>query len=140
MLILPFMPESPRYLLVNKNDEEGATKGTNSSSTSAITAYTSALTVHNKFNIQILPYIRNCTFTVHASIIALVRFRGTNDVVADLEEMKLEQAQAELEQRWTFKQLLSSKQLRMPLILVVALASSQQLSGINAVSHAACRS
>ena len=77
---------------------------------------------------------------MNVPIIALVRFRGTNDVAADLEEMKLEQVQAELEQRWTFKQLLSSKQLRMPLILVVALASSQQLSGINAVSHAACRS
>ena len=27
MIILPFMPESPRYLLVNKGDEDGARKG-----------------------------------------------------------------------------------------------------------------
>ena len=71
-------------------------------------------------------------------VAALVRFRGTDDVDADLQEMKLEQQQAEREPRWTFPQLLRSRELRMPLVLVVSLASCQQLSGINAVSCGSC--
>lgn len=76
--------------------------------------------------------VNTCT---HALILtALIKFRGTDDVEADLQEMKLEQEQSEREPEWTFMQLLRSKELRMALILVVSLASCQQLSGINAVS------
>ena len=62
-----------------------------------------------------------------------MRFRGTRDVSSDLAEMKLEQEQREVEPPWTFVQLLRSKELRMPLILVLSLSGCQQLSGINAV-------
>ena len=51
----------------------------------------------------------------------------------DINEMKLEHKQQQAEPEWTFKQLLASKQLRLPLMLVCALACSQQLSGINVV-------
>lgn len=48
--------------------------------------------------------------------------------------MKLEQEQQKREPKWTFKQLIENKDLRMPLYLVCALAVCQQLSGINVVS------
>jgi sugar porter (SP) family MFS transporter len=66
---------------------------------------------------------------------ALQRFRGTTDVDLDIQEMELEQQQMALEKKWSFKQLLLSKSLRMPLALVCGLACCQQLSGINVVFY-----
>ena len=65
-------------------------------------------------------------------------FRGVDDVQADIAEILMEQEQQDLEPKWTFKELLSSKALRLPLVLVACLASAQQLSGINVVSFVIC--
>ena len=64
---------------------------------------------------------------------ALKRFRGTDDVEMDVDEMKLEQQQLQREPKWSVVQLLKTKSLRSPLLLVCALAMCQQLSGINVV-------
>ena len=71
------MPESPRYLLVNKNDEKAAEKGS-----------CQLLKLHHP----------SCESRVEAEVFffylaALVRFRGTRDISGDLAEMKLEQQQ-----------------------------------------------
>jgi len=92
MIVLPFFPDSPRHLLVNKKDEDAAEE-------------------------------------------ALKRFRGVDDVYYDIQEMKMEKEQADTEPEWSFKMLLQSKDLRLPLGLVCALACCQQLSGINVVFY-----
>lgn len=68
-------------------------------------------------------------------VVALQLFRGTDDVELDIEEMKAEQLQMKEEPKWSFKELLRNKNLRMPLILVCSLACAQQLSGINVVCN-----
>ena len=62
------------------------------------------------------------------------KFRGTDDVKADIDEMRREYEQQKKEPKWSFGQLLRSKKLRLPLVLVICLAVAQQLSGINIVS------
>lgn len=90
--VLPWFPESPRYLLVNKQQDEEAEK-------------------------------------------ALKRFRGRDDVSADMEEMRKENEIQKKEKKWTFGQLFKNNHLRLPLLLVSALAMCQQLSGINVVFY-----
>ena len=67
-------------------------------------------------------------------VVALTKFRGTDDIEPDIQEMKQEQRQKVAEPEWSFKELLKSKELRTPLYIVCALATCQQLSGINVVS------
>ena len=66
-------------------------------------------------------------------LIALQKFRGRTDVKADMEEMTREYEIQKSEEEWSFKQLFTARQLRLPLILVCSLAMCQQLSGINVV-------
>ncbi|CAH1775421.1 unnamed protein product [Owenia fusiformis] len=91
-IVLPFFPDSPRYLLLIKKNEEAAKK-------------------------------------------SLQRFRGTDDVRADILEMKNEQKQALAEPNWSMMKLFKAKHLRMPLAVVCSLALGQQLSGINVVFY-----
>lgn len=67
-------------------------------------------------------------------LVALQKFRGEDDVEADIVEMKREIAEQQNEPAWTLKELLTSRTLRLPLMLVCVLAVAQQLSGINMVS------
>ena len=66
--------------------------------------------------------------------LALQIFRGTTDVHHDIIEMKNEYKQQLAEPKWSFKKLFTTKSLRLPLLIVCALACAQQLSGINVVS------
>ncbi len=66
-------------------------------------------------------------------ILALKRFRATNNVEDDVEEMKAEQRAHVQEERMSMLQLVRSPSLRMPLLISVVMQLSQQLSGINAV-------
>ncbi|XP_046863615.1 solute carrier family 2, facilitated glucose transporter member 1-like [Xenia sp. Carnegie-2017] len=91
--MLPFVPESPRYLLIIKKNEEQAKN-------------------------------------------ALKAFRGEkHDIKNDIAEMQEEQRQMEIEPAWTMRQLLKSKKLRFPLIILAFLQTSQQCSGINVVFY-----
>ena len=67
---------------------------------------------------------------------ALKFLRKSDDVSEDIEEMKNEQQeQAESsDETFTLKKLVTSADLRLPLIIAVVLQVIQQFSGINAVS------
>ena len=52
-----------------------------------------------------------------------------------MEEMKAEDRAQQSEARITMAQLLRSPSLRAPLLIAIIMQLSQQLSGINAVSH-----
>lgn len=65
--------------------------------------------------------------------LALKRFRATQNVEEDVEEMKAEQRAHSQEERMSMLQLVRSPTLRMPLIISIVIQLSQQLSGINAV-------
>ena len=79
-------------------------------------------------------HLLTCSNSTLYTLTAMRVFRGVDNVEDDINEILLEQEQQDLEPKWTFKELLSSKQLRLPLLLVASLASAQQLSGINVVS------
>lgn len=72
-----------------------------------------------------------CHITV---ILVLKKLRGTNDVSADMQEMKEESRQMMREKKVTILELFRSPLYRQPLLVAVVLQLSQQLSGINAVS------
>ncbi|XP_013412015.1 solute carrier family 2, facilitated glucose transporter member 1 [Lingula anatina] len=90
LLCLPFCPESPRFLLLNKKDEEAATK-------------------------------------------ALQRLRNHDDVSADINEMKVEAADAAKRAKFAYIDLFRHPELRMPVLISVIIQVAQQWSGINAV-------
>uniref|UniRef100_A0AAY4D9X0 Major facilitator superfamily (MFS) profile domain-containing protein n=1 Tax=Denticeps clupeoides TaxID=299321 RepID=A0AAY4D9X0_9TELE len=95
-VLLPFCPESPRYLLINCNEESKAKS-------------------------------------------VLKKLRGTNDVSADMQEMKEESRQMMREKRVTIPELFRSPLYRQPIIIAIMLQLSQQLSGINAVFYYSTR-
>ncbi|XP_030623239.1 solute carrier family 2, facilitated glucose transporter member 1a isoform X1 [Chanos chanos] len=90
--LLPFCPESPRYLLINQNEENKAKS-------------------------------------------VLKKLRGTDDVGADMQEMREESRQMMREKKVTILELFRSPLYRQPLLVAVMLQLSQQLSGINAVFY-----
>jgi len=79
-------------------------------------------------------------FNKHICIhfIALKFLRGKKDVLADIEEMETEQSDVQKkgsdQETYSMLKLLTSRDLRKPLIIAVFLNVIQQLSGINAVS------
>lgn len=87
---LPFCPESPRYLLIKKSEEEEARD-------------------------------------------ALRKLRGYFDVEDEIDEMKVEARKSQSVESFTLKQLLTTVDLRWPVIIACVLQISQQWSGINAV-------
>ncbi|XP_059140307.1 solute carrier family 2, facilitated glucose transporter member 1-like [Physella acuta] len=90
LVFLPFFPESPRFLLIKKHQDEEAKS-------------------------------------------ALIKFRGTENVSDELEEMRLEASKTVSVKNYTLKQLLTTPELRMPVIIACILQITQQWSGINAV-------
>lgn len=66
---------------------------------------------------------------------ALVRLRGCEDVSEDIQEMREEGMRMAMEKKVTIPELFRSPNYRQPIIIAIILQLSQQLSGINAVSH-----
>ncbi|WAR14416.1 GTR1-like protein [Mya arenaria] len=89
LILFPLCPESPRYLLIKKNDEDGARK-------------------------------------------ALVKLRGFEDVNVEMEEMRQEARRATSVKMFTLKELLTTPELKLPIIIACFLQLAQQWSGINA--------
>lgn len=58
------------------------------------------------------------------------------DIEDDIAEMRAEEQAQRAEAKITMFELISSPTLRLPLIIAIVMQLSQQLSGINAVSHA----
>ncbi|KAL8597083.1 hypothetical protein ACOMHN_057572 [Nucella lapillus] len=90
LAMMPFCPESPRYLLLKRGDEQGARK-------------------------------------------AMERLRGTTNVDAEIEEMRVEGRKSMGVTSFTLKQLVTSPSLRLPVLIACVLQTTQQVSGINAV-------
>uniref|UniRef100_A0A8C1G2T7 Solute carrier family 2 member 1a n=1 Tax=Cyprinus carpio TaxID=7962 RepID=A0A8C1G2T7_CYPCA len=90
--LLPFCPESPRYLLINQNEEAKAKS-------------------------------------------VLKKLRGTEDVDADMQEMREESRQMMREKKVTIPELFRSSLYRQPIFIAIMLQLSQQFSGINAVFY-----
>ena len=67
------------------------------------------------------------------SISALQRLRGYDDVDEEIVEMRYEAHRAASVPKFTLWQLLTSPELRKPLVIAVVLQVAQQWSGINAV-------
>lgn len=121
-VLLPLCPESPRFLLINKNEENKAKCGEHMH-----TSHTSWHMCKHKFILNHLLF-----FFLHVSV--LKKLRGTTDVSADMQEMKEESRQMMREKKVTILELFRSPLYRQPLLIAVMLQLSQQLSGINAVS------
>lgn len=66
---------------------------------------------------------------------ALMKLRGTEEVSEDMQEMKDESQQMMGEKKVTIPELFRSPLYRQPILVAIMLHLSQQLSGINAVSH-----
>ncbi|GFS09117.1 solute carrier family 2, facilitated glucose transporter member 1 [Elysia marginata] len=90
LALLPFFPESPRFLLIKKGEEEEART-------------------------------------------ALARLRGSDSISDEIEEMRIEARRSVGVKSYTIKELLTTAELRMPVIIACVLQISQQWSGINAV-------
>ncbi|KAJ8016366.1 hypothetical protein DPEC_G00006460 [Dallia pectoralis] len=95
-MLLPFCPESPRFLLMNRNEEVKARE-------------------------------------------VLEKLRGTEEVGADINEMKEESRQMMREKKVTILELFRSPLYRQPIFIAIMLQLSQQLSGINAVFYYSTR-
>ncbi|WAR13754.1 GTR1-like protein [Mya arenaria] len=89
LVLFPLCPESPRYLLIKKADEDGAKK-------------------------------------------ALVKLRGYDNVEEEMEEMRVEARRASSVEQFTLKKLLTTPELKLPIIIACTLQVAQQWSGINA--------
>nr|XP_020830128.1 solute carrier family 2, facilitated glucose transporter member 5-like isoform X2 [Phascolarctos cinereus] len=92
LLFLPFFPESPRYTLIQKGDEEGARK-------------------------------------------ALKKLRNSDDVEAEVEEIRMEDELERAAGRVSVLKLFATKSLRWQLISIIILMAGQQLSGVNAIYY-----
>ncbi|KAK0061229.1 solute carrier family 2 facilitated glucose transporter member 1 [Biomphalaria pfeifferi] len=68
-----------------------------------------------------------------AAVEALKKFRGTDNVSDEIEEMRLEASKSVSVKNFSIKELLVAPELRMPVIIACVLQISQQWSGINAV-------
>ncbi|KAM6976826.1 solute carrier family 2, facilitated glucose transporter member 1-like [Aplochiton taeniatus] len=91
-VLLPFCPESPRFLLIIRNEENEART-------------------------------------------VLQKLRGTEEVEADMEEMREESRKMMREKKVTILELFRSPLYRQPIFIAIMLQLSQQLSGINAVFY-----
>lgn len=65
----------------------------------------------------------------------MTKLRGTEEVSEDMQEMKEESQQMMREKKVTIPELFRSPVYRQPILVAIMLQLSQQLSGINAVSH-----
>lgn len=65
-----------------------------------------------------------------------MRLRGWDNVDAELSEMRLEEQSERAEGHMSVLTLLSQRSLRWQLVSIIIMNMGQQLSGINAVSHA----
>ena len=111
---LPFCPESPKYLLLDKDDEMAANSGN--------------LIEEFPGNVHLITGI---DYPLSPFSVALSWLRGTIEVHDEMDEMKQEQESMKLVPKVTLKEMLTNGSLRQPLIIAMMMMLAQQLSGIN---------
>ncbi|XP_031971399.1 solute carrier family 2, facilitated glucose transporter member 5-like isoform X3 [Corvus moneduloides] len=119
LLLLHCFPESPRYLLIERNDICGATKDLTAHHTPDGSALLSHLVVPQDFH--------------GAQHCALHRFLGTPDVQDVIKEMKEEQQSLSSMEMVSVWQLLRDRSVRWQTLSVVVVNAGMQLSGIDAI-------
>lgn len=79
--------------------------------------------------------VHHCIHTHQCAALfpVLVKLRGTDEVSADMQEMREESQQMMREKKVTIPELFRSPMYRQALLVAIMLHLSQQLSGINAV-------
>lgn len=75
-----------------------------------------------------------CRCKLNHCLPVLVKLRGTDEVSADMQEMREESQQMMREKKVTIPELFRSPMYRQAILVAIMLHLSQQLSGINAVS------
>lgn len=123
LLLLPFFPESPRYMLIQRGDEKTATKGKKTQNC--------LRTGKEKLAIDKVYY----GVLDGLSPSALQRLRGWDNVDGELSEIRLEDQSERSEGHLSVLSLLSQRSLRWQLVSIIIMNMGQQLSGVNAVSH-----
>ncbi|KAF3696435.1 Solute carrier family 2, facilitated glucose transporter member 1 [Channa argus] len=139
-IVLPLCPESPRYLLINCNEESKA----RSSETHTHT-HTHTHTRANSRRVEAVMKFTDVHLLITSSFVTsrefncclpdLIKLRGTDDVSEDMQEMKEESQQMMREKKVTIPELFRSPVYRQPILVAIMLQLSQQLSGINAVFY-----
>ncbi|XP_017581626.1 PREDICTED: solute carrier family 2, facilitated glucose transporter member 9-like isoform X5 [Corvus brachyrhynchos] len=119
LLLLHCFPESPRYLLIERNDICGATKDLTAHHSPDGSALLSHLVVPQDFH--------------GAQHCALHRFLGTPDVQDVIKEMKEEQQLLSSMEMVSVWQLLRDRSVRWQTLSVVVVNAGMQLSGIDAI-------
>ncbi|XP_071419589.1 solute carrier family 2, facilitated glucose transporter member 9-like isoform X5 [Pithys albifrons albifrons] len=114
LLLLHCFPESPRYLLIERNDVCGATKG-------------------ERISWRRLALGHAGCFSKVFQDQALHRFLGTPDVQDVIEEMKEEQRSLSSMEMVSVWQLLRDHSVRWQTLSVVVVNAGMQLSGIDAI-------
>ena len=69
------------------------------------------------------------------SVPGLRKLRGYLDVEDEIDEMKVEARKSQSVEEFSLKKLLTTPELRIPVIIACCLQIAQQFSGINAVSN-----
>lgn len=121
LLLLPFFPESPRYLLIQKKDEVAAQTG----KAPPCRGRRPRRLCSGKLG---SPEPAPCS-----SPLALKRLRGWNDVGPEMEEIRQEDEAERAVGFVSVLKLFRTRSLRWQVISVIVLMGGQQLSGVNAV-------
>ncbi|XP_074742866.1 solute carrier family 2, facilitated glucose transporter member 11-like isoform X2 [Strix uralensis] len=104
LLFLPWFPESPRYLLIDRGDELSCAKG----------------------SLQRLYFETSEGYT-------LKRFHGSSEYRREMEDIQQERFALDGEEPQKPWQLFTDRGVRWQLITVIVMTMGQQLSGINAI-------
>lgn len=143
-LVLPFCPESPRFLLINRGEESNAEAGGSQRATFSISSFRWAekpFRVMAEFrewrHVNAFMHIVDALQQLlrkYFNPTALLRLRGsTEKVFAELKEMKEEAAHTQ--SSVTVQEFFKKRSYKQPIILVLVVNLGSQLSGFNAVSH-----
>lgn len=123
LLFLPFFPESPRYLLIQKKDEVAARNG------KALLCWVRGRRPQRPGSGELgRPEPTPCS-----PPLALKRLRGWDDVGSEMEEIWQEDEAEKAAGFISVLKLFSMKSLRWQVISIIILMGGQQLSGVNAV-------
>jgi len=125
LLFLPFFPESPRYLLIQKKDEVAARNG------KALLCWVRGRRPQRPGSGELgRPEPTPCS-----PPLALKRLRGWDDVGSEMEEIWQEDEAEKAAGFISVLKLFSMKSLRWQVISIIILMGGQQLSGVNAIYY-----